>query len=168
MPSVITSCISSVVHRSVGIAVCVALSSCQARDSIRPLPSGMIVLPRAQDVTDLYQGQVRYKLRDPYPGTRSIDDVHRRLKEQGWRRRNRDFLNPDLTVDITARWRGPIRSDEGDFLVWSEQWENPVGDVVAYGFTYAVVGANPDPNTPLEVFIAYFDEETVRRKEREN
>jgi hypothetical protein len=131
----------------------------------------MIVLPNAQDVqtADIYDGQITYNLHEPYPGEDSINEIRRRLTNMKWRPRDRDFLNPTLSYAITAKWRR-LQVEKGDLLGWSEQWENAAGDVVFYGFSYAVAvsGADPPPTAPMEVICSHFLAGTVAAIEREN
>src|SRR6266542_1288052 len=151
---------------TITITLAVLLASCHA---VRQHPS-MIVLPGAQDLrrADIYDGQITYKLAEPYPGERTITEIRRRLTQLGWRPRERDLLNSTLSYDITARWRR-VQVENGDLIGWSEQWENNAGDVVIYGFSYAVPvsGAEPEPSVPMEVIVSYFGVDTVRALERE-
>lgn len=148
-----------------------ALSSC----AVHQHPSGenpaIIVLPGAQDVQwfDAYDGHVVYNLRDAYPGRLSIEEIRSRLRDQGWQPRDRDLLNPTLTYAISARWR-PLQLADGGVLAWSEQWRNSTGDVVMYGFKYAVSasGQDPAPDTPMGVHVYYFRAETAKSLESEN
>lgn len=157
--------------RNVGAAIVTGLlvTSCEMRAPNRPIPAALIVLPDAEDTqtSDIYDGQVSYRLNQPYPGERSIEEFRRRLVEQGWHRRERDLLNPEKTFATTARWR-TVQTANGDLIAWSEQWENDDGDVVIYGFQYMVpAGGKPDPKIPMEVLISYFRAETVKALEGE-
>ena len=85
-----------------------------------------------------------------------------------WRPRDRDLLNPSLSYAITARWRRG-QAENGHALAWSENWENAAGDVVFYGFSYAVAdsGADPTPTTPMEVIGSRFLASAVAAIEHE-
>src|SRR5688500_4446072 len=109
------------------------------RAPVGTIPIALIVLPGAEDtqISDIYDGQDSYKLKQPYPVKRSIEEFRRRLTEQGWHRRERDVLNPGNTFATTARGR-TVQTENGDVIAWSEQWENANGDVVIYGFKYTV------------------------------
>jgi hypothetical protein len=146
-------------------------ASCDVRAPIRTIPTALIVLPEAEDtqISDIYDGQVSYTLKAPFPGERSIEEFRRRLVEQGWHRRERDILNPGNTFATTARWR-TVKIEDHDVIAWSEQWENANGDVVVYGFKYAVpagASANSDPKVPMQVLISYFRADTVKALESE-
>lgn len=69
---------------------------------------------------------------------------------------------------MTARWR-PLQTGGAGALAWSEQWQNGAGDVVMYGFNYAVStsGHDPAPDTPLAVHVYYLRAETARLVEEE-
>lgn len=151
-------------------ATVAALSSCAAHQQPPSGNPAIIVLPGAQEVQwgGAYDGHVAYRLRDAYPGRRSMEEVRSRLRAQGWHPRARDLLNPTLTYAITARWR-PLQIADGGVLAWSEQWQNGAGDVVIYGFKYSVStsGHDPAPDTPMEVHIYYLRAETAKSLERE-
>lgn len=161
---------SCAINLAAAAATGAALSSCAARQQPAGENPAIIVLSGAQELqsAESYDGQVGYKLRDPYPGQRTIEEVRRRLKEQGWQPRDRDLLNPTLTRKITARWR-QLQTADGDVLAWSEQWENDDGDIVMYGFSYAVSAGGRDParDIPMEVLISYFRAEAAKRLKRE-
>jgi hypothetical protein len=117
-----------------GLLAVVACST--AGPTLRDRPA-IIVLPGATNVrvADIYDGQVSYRLREPYPADGAIRKMQTRLRQLGWRPRQRDFLNPQgssatrgewTELEIEARW---VRA-------WSQQWENDSGDVVQYGLIY--------------------------------
>lgn len=152
-------------HLGTAATMSLALASSQAD---RPAPGGnpaMVVLPGAQHVrtADAYDGQLGYRLPEPYPGRNAIQEVRRRLRDQGWRPRERDFLNPTLTYAITTNWR-EAEMPEGYILAWSEQWENARGDVVMYGFSYPAPGSGAEPasTVPMDVLISYFGADRVK------
>jgi hypothetical protein len=147
----------------------VLAASCDVPAPFRTMPTAVIVLPDAEGtkISDTYDGQVSYKLKQPHPGESIIEEVRRRLSAQGWHRREHDILNPANTFGTTARWR-TVQTADGDVIAWSEQWENADGDVVMYGFKYSVPpGSHPDRNVPMEVLISYFRADTVKALESE-
>jgi hypothetical protein len=159
----------SVLRVSAAILTGLLVTACDMRAPVRTIPAAIIVLPDAEDTktSDNYDGQVSYRLKQPHPGERSIEEVRRRLIEQGWHRRERDVLNPENTFATTARWR-TLETANGDVIAWSEQWENDDGDVVIYGFKYTVsAGEKPDARIPMEVLITHFRAETVKALEGE-
>ena len=151
------------------LALGIAVTGCNGRRPIRTLPSALVVLADARDIktSDVYDGQVGYRVPEPYPGQRTIDEIRRRLVELGWHPRERDLLNPANTFAVTARWR-TLQTATGDLIGWSEHWEDSEGDVVMYGFKYyAPAGQDPSSNSPMKVLVTHFRASTVRELERE-
>lgn len=77
-----------------------AISSCAARQEPPGGNPAIIVLRGAEEVewAEVYDGHVTYKLRDTYPGRRTIEEIRSRLRDQGWQPRDRDLLNPHLPM----------------------------------------------------------------------
>lgn len=151
------------------ILAAVLLSSCQATQGSLSQRAAMIVLPNATDVksAEQFDGQITYRVAEPYPAKRAIADINQQLRGMGWRPRERDLLNPDSSYSMTARWRA-VATNDGRIWGWSEQWENDRGDVVAYSFSYSTTSVDgpPDSKVPMEVLVAYFKSPRVKELER--
>jgi hypothetical protein len=128
---------------------------------------GMISLPTSEGakVGTSYDGTLEYSIQVPYPGDASIQQIRSVLRARGWRQREFEFLNGS-PFEVTARWRD-VDSTEGTLTVWYEQWENAVGDVVSYRYTYRRATGEELPGGPLRVSITHFRKETVQALEQE-
>lgn len=151
----------SVVRGTVLVGALAAFSCATGGVRTPPNPA-VIALPDASHVqwSDIYDGQVRYKVSEPYPGQRSISELHKRLQELGWVPRKVDWLNPGGSSATRAEWGD---TDFGGRAVtsWAEQWENVTGDIVEYGFQYFGSSKN-SPRGPMDVLVSYFRAETVK------
>jgi hypothetical protein len=136
--------------------------SCATAGVRTPPNLAVIVLTDAKDVhwSDIYDGQVGYKVSEPYPGQRSISEVHKRLQELGWVPRKVDFLNP-AGSSATKAERGDTEAEGRVVSVWAEQWESSAGDIVEYGFRYWG-DSKSDSHGPMDVVVSYFRAETVK------
>jgi hypothetical protein len=130
----------------VGLVWIVALSACSSATVIPRIPDpAVIVLSNAKDVRsfDIDDGQVSYRVEQPYPAEQAISEIHQRLNALGWHRRERDFLNPGGSSATAGKW-GETQVEGRDVAVWAEQWENGGGDIVSYGV--AIFGRRQGPS----------------------
>jgi len=152
----------------VGLVWIVTLSACSSARVVPPVPDpAVIVLSHAKDVRsfDIYDGQVSYRIEQPYPAEQALSEIHQRLNALGWHRRERDFLNPGGSSATAGKW-GETRAEGRDVAAWSEQWGNGAGDVVWYGLRYGG-DAKDHPHGPLDVSVSLLRAETVKAIQKE-
>jgi hypothetical protein len=78
----------------VGLLWIATLSACSPATVIPRVPDpAVIVLSHAKDVRsfDIYNGQVSYRIEQPYPAEQALSEIHQRLNALGWHRRSATF-----------------------------------------------------------------------------
>ncbi len=145
-------------------AAVLLLSSCELSRSQPTLDAAILIPVTATNIRKLevYDGKVMYEIPEGYPGSQFIATVHATLDKQGWKMRDRDFMDAERALPSEVTWTD-VRADGRRETVWSEQWQNGKGDIAWYSFKYlSPLRSRGAPGGPMYVEITYLRPETAK------
>ena len=129
---------------AIATAMAVGLTSCgpSIHQETARHTDALIVCPGAEavhwvrfDGTD----QLNYQMNVQYPADTVISCISQELNKNGWQALKEDFWNPGLASSKARRWTqftDATVHPEATVDVWSNQWQNPAGDIAWYYLEY--------------------------------
>ncbi len=145
-------------------AAVLLVTGCELPRGEPALDAAILIPVTATNVRKLevYDGKVMYEIPEAYPGRRFIDTVHASLEQQGWKRRETDFMDAQKTLPTSVKWEDVV-ADGRRQTTWSEQWQNARGHIAWYTFKYlSAARTRGAPGGPMYVEITYLRPETAK------
>ena len=111
-------------------------------------PNILIVLPNAMKVTnskynDTFESyELSYELNVKFPAAEIIDEVSKRLKDQGLEPSKYDFINPGKESSQSMGWThfgrksGRDQGSDQNVFQWIAEWQDKDKNIIWYAFIY--------------------------------